>query len=70
MKNEETTVLKEKITDALKGFENWRQEDVERGGISSHLLCTKRELVFLLGLIERREDNERERLSDAEPSHS
>lgn len=53
MKNEETTVLKEKITDALKSFDNWRQEDVEEGRISSHLICTKRELVFLLGLIER-----------------
>lgn len=56
MKNEETTVLKEKITDALKSFDNWRQEDVEEGRISSHLICTKRELVFLLGLIERSEE--------------
>ena len=55
MTGEERRVLKTNIIDSIHSLDAWRQEDVERGGIRAHLQCTKRELEFLLSLIENTE---------------
>lgn len=51
---EERQALKKNIIDSIQSFDIWRQEEVERGGVRVHLQCTKRELDFLLDLIENK----------------
>lgn len=55
MNEDELKVLKEKVIDGIKLLEFCRKEDVERGGVSVHLICTKRDLVLMLDMIEREE---------------
>lgn len=59
MTDEERRVLKKNIVDSIQSFDSWRQEDVERGDIHVPLQCTRRELEFLLGVIEDTEELEK-----------
>lgn len=52
MTNAQVEQIKKKIVHEIKTLGYYNPKDVERGGISAHLLCTKRELVLLLGLLE------------------